>query len=291
MSILRLTLCLVGVAVLSGCAYRIERGPLLDDVGPQLEGGEWQHAVEDAVDVRWARSQALAYFKAPIRRRLEEIPIFLSRCQSPELAGAYCQGGLVGLVSCGSTDEEIDLFYSPSRELSDWRRTIDEERRGLPGAPSAAFYTATLWFSGIIHRRVHFPLDRSEEALERVRDGLRDVLVAILVHEYFHALAANGSIDMTAITDRIEDQNPEIYPISRLVATGRDAYPWWVFLHGDEEAACLTAEYHLVFGYEVPPEVARSFADVIDGRRGVRTPIIVRIGAEEPAHVALQPER
>ncbi len=277
------------VPLLAGCTYRIERGPRLEDADSELLGSEWETAALDAVDVSWARDQALAFFRAPVRRRLEAIPIYLSHCDSPELAGAYCQGGIAGLLSCGSSEEEIDLFYSPTHEVGEWDRIIDGER--LRTSNPKSYFTATLWFSGIIHRRIHFPLARWQEALVEIRHGLRDVLVAIIVHEYFHALAGAELVDASAIAARVDDANPEEFPIRTLVASGRDAYPWWLILHRSEEAACLAAEYHLVFGYDVPSEVAGEFERVCDGRRGLRGPIVVRIPGDPAQAISAQPER
>ncbi|MBI4617500.1 MAG: hypothetical protein HY720_28065 [Planctomycetes bacterium] len=283
------TFSLVLLALLAGCSSYIERGPRLDLAGPELAGTEWESAARDAPDVRRAKERALAYFRAPIRRRLDTIPIYLSRCEDPELAGAYCQGGLSGLVGCGTGSEEIDFFYSPSREIDDWRAVIEDELASARGPDST--FTATLWFGGLVHRRVQFPLSARATALEAIRAGIREVLAAILVHEYVHALIADGALDAPKLARQIDRLDPAVYPIAGLVESGRDAYPWWLFLAAEEESVCLTAEYHIVFGYAVPQEIGDEFAEVVDGRMGDSMPVVVQIHARGKGGAPAQPER
>jgi hypothetical protein len=229
-----------------------------------VEAG-WERAANDAPEIRRAREKTLAFFREPIRRRLERIPIYLSRCDDPELAGAYCPGGLVGLLGGGNTSEEIDFFHSPTAELARWKDAIDSEAN--ESRAPASIFTANLWFGGVLHRQVRFPLSARERALAAIQEGIRDTMVSILLHEYFHALAADGLIDTVEISREVDSLDPERYPIADLVRRGREAYPWWLFLQHDEESTCLAAEYHLVFGYDLPEPLERRFTNLVDARR------------------------
>ena len=263
------------VVIANGCGHAIERGPRLDEIGSEPIASTWECALRDAPEIRRARARTLAFFRGPIRRRLESIPIYISRCDDPELAGAYCPGGLSGWLHCGATTEEIDLFHSPSEELARWENAIDTEAN--EARSGASFFTANLWFGGVLHRQVRFPLSARSRALEAIREGIRNTLVSILLHEYFHALAADGLIDPTAISLAVDNLDPDRYPIVELVRQGREAYPWWLFLQRNEESACLTAEYHLVFGYDLPDSLAKQFTSVADTRRKIAGPLMMQI--------------
>lgn len=260
----RSTFLLIPLAILAGCTASHKRGHLVGLERPLLVAAADARTVRDDHEARRARDRALDIFRPELQQRLRSIPIRLAASDRPGQAAAYQRG-------CGG--ESIVLYYSPTDAAADWDRKVSRRARGGGGGT----WTARMTYSGFVHRRVRLSLERPALALTTLREGIRDELTAILVHEYTHALIVDGRLDAGDLADRLDALDRRRYPIADLIDVGWASYPWWLAAMRDDEMACMAAEYHLVFGFALPDDLARTLATI--GTPEDRGPIQVHVDA------------